>query len=76
MRCGVLHSVSYSTKLFYMKGYEMNQNDLSSMLMDLYDLRRAIPKNVKAMPKDNDGSEFTIGELIDDLIEKLEQAGV
>jgi hypothetical protein len=53
----------------------MNQNDLSSMLMDLYDLRRTLPKNVKAMPKDNEGSDFTIGELLDDMIEKLEQAG-
>ncbi len=54
----------------------MNQNDLSSMLMDLYDLRRTIPKDVKAMPKDNEGTDFTIGEVLDDLIEKLEQAGV
>jgi hypothetical protein len=54
---------------------QMNQNDLSSMLMDLYDLRRTLPKNVKAMPKDNEGSDFTIGELLDDMIEKLEQAG-
>jgi hypothetical protein len=54
---------------------QMTQNDLSSMLMDLYDLRRTLPKNVKAMPKDNEGSDFTIGELLDDMIEKLEQAG-
>jgi hypothetical protein len=51
------------------------QEKLSSLLLDVYDLKRAIPQRVKAMPKDNEGTDFTIGEVIDDIIETLEELG-
>jgi len=45
---------------------------LQSLICDAYDLKRAIPANIQRRPKDNEGSEFTIGELLDDLIDVLE----
>ena len=45
---------------------------LQSLICDAYDLKRAIPANIQRRPKDNEGTEFTIGELLDDLIETLE----
>lgn len=45
---------------------------LQSLICDAYDLKRAIPANIQRRPKDNEGSEFTIGELLDDLIETLQ----
>ena len=50
----------------------LNLNDTSSALCDMLDIRRALPKKIKAMPKDNEGSEITIGECIDDVINFLE----
>lgn len=50
----------------------MKQNDITSMLMDMYDIRNAMPEEVKAMPKDNEGTELTIGDCIDSVIETLE----
>lgn len=49
-----------------------NNNDIRSALMDMYDLRRSIPKSVKNKPKDNDGTDTTIGDCIDAVIETLE----
>jgi hypothetical protein len=51
----------------------MNQNDISSLLLDAYDLKRAIPKNIQNRAKDNDGTDCTIGDLLDCLIETLER---
>lgn len=51
---------------------EMKYDDLSNMLMDMYDLRRAIPEDIQALPKDNEGTELTIGDLIESVIETLE----
>jgi hypothetical protein len=45
---------------------------LQSLICDAYDLKRAIPANIQRRPKDNEGSEFTIGELLADLIDVLE----
>lgn len=47
-------------------------NDIESALMDMYDIRRTIPKKVKNQFKDNDGTETTIGECIDAVIKVLE----
>ena len=52
----------------------MSYNDLQSALCDMYDMRNTIPKKIKRMSKDNDNSEFTIGECIDDVILFLENA--
>lgn len=49
-----------------------NHNDITSALMDMYDLRRAIPKNIKSKPKDNEGTETTVGDCIDAVIKLLE----
>lgn len=51
----------------------MKTNELTSALCDMYDIRRALSTKVKALPKDNDGSEYTIGECVDDVIAFLEQ---
>ena len=50
----------------------INQNALSSALCDMYDIRDALSKKVKNQPKDNDGTEITIGDCIDDVILFLE----
>ena len=50
----------------------MNINDLSSALCDMYDIKRALRTEVLLLPKDNEGTETTIGECIDDVIEFLE----
>lgn len=50
----------------------MNHNNITSALMDMYDLRRAIPKTIKNKPKDNEGTETTVGDCIDAVIEVLE----
>ena len=50
----------------------MDINDLSNLLCDLTDIRNILPDEVKAMPKDNEGTEFTIGDLLDDAIDTLE----
>ena len=49
-----------------------NHNDIESALMDMYDLRRAIPKKVKNQPKDNEGTDTTVGDCIDAVIKVLE----
>jgi hypothetical protein len=51
----------------------INQNDLSSALCDIYDIKRALSKKIKNMPKDNDGTDITIGDCIDDLVLFLER---
>ena len=51
----------------------VNLNDVSSALLDMYDIREALSAKVKKMPKDNEGTEITIGDCIDDVIEFLEQ---
>jgi hypothetical protein len=50
----------------------MNQNNLSSALCDMYDIRDALSQRIKNKPKDNEGTEITIGMCIDDVILFLE----
>lgn len=50
----------------------LNLNDTSSAICDLMDVRRALPKKIKDMPKDNDGTDITIGECLDDVLNFLE----
>jgi hypothetical protein len=45
---------------------------ISSALCDAYDVRNALPKAIKNKPKDNDGTETTIGDCLDEIIETLE----
>jgi hypothetical protein len=51
----------------------VNLNDVSSALCDMYDIRNALSAKVKKMPKDNEGTDYTVGECIDDVILFLEQ---
>jgi hypothetical protein len=50
----------------------IDQNALSSALCDMYDIRDALPQKTKNKPKDNEGTDFTIGDCIDDVILFLE----
>ena len=62
------------------------QNELSSALFNMYDVRNMLEGmitksdvdyetdiKVLEVPKDNDGSSFTIGDCIEDVINFLEQ---
>lgn len=46
----------------------VSANDLSSAICDLVDVIEALPDKVKARSKDNDGSEFTIGDCLEDVL--------
>jgi len=52
---------------------DVSLNEVSSALCDMYDIRNALPDKVKKMPKDNEGTDYTVGECVDDVIEFLEQ---
>ena len=54
------------------KTMSINQNDLTSAICDLHDLENAIKNwNRLTYPKDNDGTEITIGECLSDIMEFL-----
>jgi len=50
----------------------MNVKKLDSALCDMYDIKRALSKETKQLPKDNEGTEITISDCIDDVIDFLE----
>lgn len=50
----------------------VNKDDLSFMLLEMYDLRNVLPPEVKAMKANDEGTDYTVGDLIDAVIEKLE----
>ena len=50
----------------------MNVDELNSAVCDMYDVKRALDKKTMKLPKDNDGTEITIGDCIDDVIDFLE----
>jgi hypothetical protein len=57
---------------------QIDLNLTSQALCDMYDIKRALSKKIKSMPKDNEGTEITIGDCIDDVIlflENLYEAG-
>ena len=47
-------------------------NDISSALCDMYDIRNAVSDKIKNKPKDADGTDTTIGDCLDSVIEFLE----
>lgn len=51
---------------------KLDKNELSSAICDMLDVRKALPKKIKSMPKDNEGTEITIEDCLDDVIEFLE----
>jgi hypothetical protein len=48
-------------------------NKLASALCDMYDIKRALSEEAMQLPKDNDGTEITISDCIDDVIGFLEE---
>ena len=51
-----------------------DENKISSALCDAYDIKDRIRVyGIKDKPKDSDGSETTIGDCIDDIIDCLEE---
>ena len=50
----------------------VTMEQLSSALLDAYDIRNALPQRIKNLPKDNDGTQTTIGDCLDAIIEFLE----
>ena len=50
----------------------MSQDDITNLLCDLRDIRNALSADTLNQPKDNEGTEFTIGDLLDDAIAMLE----
>jgi hypothetical protein len=50
----------------------MSKDDISSALLDMYDIRNVLSAKIKNKPKDNDGTMFTVGDCIDSVIEFLE----
>jgi len=52
----------------------MNNNSREGRLCDLYDIREFLSiRKLLNEPKDNEGSGFTIGDIIEDLIYKTEE---
>ena len=52
---------------------ESIKNDISSALFDMYDIRNVLSARIKNKPKDHDGTETTVGDCIDAVIELLER---
>ena len=51
----------------------IDQNELSSALFDAYDIKDRIRVyGIKNKPKDSEGSETTVGDCIEDVINFLE----
>jgi hypothetical protein len=51
----------------------MLSEKISDALFDMYDIRRTLSQKIKNKPKDNDGSIFTVGDCIENVIDFLEQ---
>ena len=52
----------------------IDENDLSSALMDMYDIKNNFHiKKISHLPKDNDGTETTIEDCVDAVVDFLEQ---
>ena len=49
-----------------------NSDDLASAICDMWDIKRSVPKDIQKLPKDNEGTEYTIGECIDDVLDYLQ----
>ena len=55
---------------------DVNENDLSSALCDIYDVINVLSKTIKNKPKDNEGTGFTVGDCLEsvrDFLEDLER---
>tara|TARA_R110000823_G_scaffold174163_2_gene306795 strand:- start:461 stop:628 length:168 start_codon:yes stop_codon:yes gene_type:complete len=52
----------------------MNKEQIDDILCDLYDIQRqAMFHNFGLLPKDNEGTEFTINDCLENCVDILEQ---
>jgi hypothetical protein len=54
----------------------INEETIFDLLCDAYDIRNALrfaQGNLLNKPKDNEGTEITIGDCLDNIIETLEE---
>jgi hypothetical protein len=51
---------------------EIDSDVFSGLLCDLYDLRTKLPARVKAMHAAEKDTDYTIGDLLDDVIETMQ----
>jgi hypothetical protein len=58
------------------KPVEINFNDVTGALFDLYDIRDTLSKKVKEQPLNGDCLGFTLGQTLDSVIKFLEQLEV
>ena len=50
----------------------MKKEEITSALFDAYDIKNVLSNQIKRKPKDNDGTETTIGDCLDHIIFILE----
>lgn len=50
----------------------MKLEHIQVALFAAYDIRNALTRETKELPADRDGTEYTVGDSIDDVIEFLE----
>ena len=49
------------------------ENSITDALCDAYDIRNVLSDKIKNRPKDNEGTEFTIGDCLDTIVSTLEE---
>jgi hypothetical protein len=49
------------------------ENSITDALCDAYDIRNVLSAKIKNRPKDNEGTEFTIGDCLDTIVSTLEE---
>ena len=47
--------------------------NITNALLDMYDIKNALSDDIKNQFKDNEGTDITIGDCIDDVIKTLEE---
>jgi len=58
------------------KPVEINFNDVTAALFDLYDIKESLSTRVKNKPLEGDCLGFTLGETLDSVIQFLEKLEV
>ena len=46
----------------------INLNDLQNAICDMVDIQKGVPEKIQNYPKDNDGTDYTIGDCIGDVL--------
>ena len=58
------------------KPVEVNFNDVTGALFDLYDIKESLSVRIKNKPLEGDCLGFTLGQTLDSVIEFLEKSEV